>query len=152
MNNEDYLAKVHADYSKMSGIEKTMFDYEQSKERVHYRKAERLNDSVPLATLYKSLVKHYAQQNRYIDRLEKENNGLKKEVIDKMWLIQSLKEKFEHTEIGELYAKLEESEKRRKNITKMFEGFIAKHKAKDVCEADIEVLMVQIKESLENPE
>lgn len=151
MRNEDYLAQEHRRYSQMSGIEKQKYGYEQSKEGVGFRE-KRLNDSIPLPTLYKSLVKHYAQQNKYIDKLEGENRKLKQDVEDGLWKIQVMKEKYEHTEIGELYAKLEESEKRRKNITKMFEGFIAKHKAKDVCEADIEGLMVQIKESLENPE
>lgn len=145
MNNEDYLAKIHADYSKMSGVEKTMFDYKQSKEGVHHRKAERLNDSVPLATLYKSLVKHYAQQNRHIDRLEKENNGLKKEVIDKMWLVQSLKEKFEHTEIAELQKEVDELKQRCKNQAQMFENFIRKHKGKDISEGNISDLIDEFK-------
>ena len=33
MRNEDYIAQMHMEYSKMSGVEKTFFDYEQSKER-----------------------------------------------------------------------------------------------------------------------
>ena len=147
MKNEDYLAKLHADYSKLSGNEKTILDYEQSKEGTGF-KEKRLNDAVPLKTLYKSLVKHYAHQNRYIDKLEKENQELKKEILDKAWEMQVLKDKYEHTDIGEVYAKLEESEKRRKNITKMFEGFIANHKAKDVNEENIGELMEKFKEMM----
>lgn len=39
----------------------------------------RLNDCVPLAALYKSLVRHYAYQNRYIDRLEMSQKSLRVE-------------------------------------------------------------------------
>ena len=123
----------------------------KSPEGVTTRKEEDkpLNQSVPLSALYKSLVKHYAQQNRYIDKLEDENRKLKKDVEDGLWKIQVMKDKYEHTEIGELYAKLEESEKRRKNLTKMFEGFVKNHKAKDVCESDIDGLIEQFKELTE---
>lgn len=151
MKNEDYLAKLHASYSRLSGNEKTILDYEQSKEGVGH-KEKRLNDSIPLSALYKSLVRDYARQNRYIDKLEDENRKLKEEVESGLWKIQTLKEKYEHTEIGELYDKLEESEKRRKNLTKMFEGFVKNHKSKDVCESDIEGLIGQFKELTEIPE
>ena len=125
------------DYRRVSGAKKPFYGHQQQ--------AERLNDSVPLATLYKTLVKHYAQQNRYIDKLEKENDGLKKEVIDKMWLIQSLKEKFEHTEIAELQKEVDELKQRCKNQAQMFENFIRKHKGKDISEGNISELIDEFK-------
>lgn len=146
MRNEDYLAQEHKRFSQLSGIEKQKYGYEQSKEGVADEKP--LNNSIPLSALYKSLVKHYARQNKYIDKLEAENGKLKKDIEDCLWKIQALKEKYEHTEVGDVYAKLEESEKRRKNITKMFEGFIANHKAKDVNEDSINELMEKFKEMI----
>ena len=149
MRNEDYIAQEHKRFSHLSGIEKQKYAYEQSKEGAGKTEEKPLNQAIPLSALYKSLVKHYAQQNRYIDKLEDENKKLKAQVEDGLWKIQVLKDKYEHTEVGEVYAKLEESEKRRKNVTKMFEGFIANHKAKDVVESDIEGLIEQFKELTE---
>lgn len=91
-----------------------------------------LNNSIPLSALYKSLVKHYAQQNRYIDKLEAENDKLKKQLVEYAVKMRVMEDKFNNTDVGEMKREIADFEKKRKNMIQMFEGFIKKHKGKDV--------------------
>lgn len=46
MQNEDYLAKIHSDYSHLSGVEKQRIAFEQSKERAVSKELKDAIDAV----------------------------------------------------------------------------------------------------------
>ena len=97
-----------------------------------------LNNAIPLTAMYKSLVKHYAQQNKYIDKLEAENSELKKQLIESAVKMRVMENKFNDSDVGVMKREIAEFEKKRKNMIQMFEGFIRKHKAKDVELSEIQ--------------
>ena len=104
-----------------------------------------LNKSIPLSALYKSLVKEYARQNRYIDKLEAENKELRHSVDNKKVEIKFLKEKIARHNIVQqyggdvehLYKAIEEGKEKRKNMQTAIERFAVKHRGKDLTINDI---------------
>lgn len=106
---------------------------------------EPLNNSVPLPTLYRSLVKEFARQNRYIDKLEAENKELRHSVDNKKIEIKFLKEKIaRHNivqqyggDVEQMYKAIEEGKEKRKNMQTAIENFAVKHRGKDLTINDI---------------
>ena len=104
-----------------------------------------LNKSIPLSALYKSLVKEYARQNRYIDKLESENKELRHSVDNKKIEIKFLKEKITRRniidqyggDVEQMYKAIEEGKEKRRNMQKAIENFALKHKGKDLSISDI---------------
>lgn len=104
-----------------------------------------LNKFIPLPTLYKSLVKDFARQNRYIDKLESENKELRHSVDNKRVEIKFLKEKIARRniidqyggDVEQMYKAIEEGKEKRRNMQKAIENFALKHKGKDLSISDI---------------
>ena len=104
-----------------------------------------LNNSVPLPTLYKSLVKEFIRQNRYIDKLEAENKELRHSVDNKRIEIKFLKEKIaRHNivqqyggDVEQMYKAIEEGKEKRKHMQTAIENFAIKHRGKDLTINDI---------------
>lgn len=92
-----------------------------------------LNKSIPLSAMYKSLVKHYAKQNKYIDELEEKINKLNEKLMHKDNALMCLNKKFEKIK-----------NKRQKNLSAL-QKFMISHKENDVNEENIKELINEIK-------
>lgn len=108
-------------------------------------KEQPLNNSVPLSAWYKSLVRHYSKQNRYIDLLESQYKILKEE---NKKLKSQLSTATEYGGIRTMHELVLKYKAKNKALVEDFRKFTMAHKKKELDIDTINQMFEMIKENL----